>query len=472
MDEEYIYESTETESIDKSIDSVESTIDDTEGCFEFNEEEHIEITNMIYQSCEDYIQENILLLAAPVFYKTMLDSITESTFISFLSMDLCEDDEEDYELVGEFVEQVFDAYMDISLVPSRSISFTANVQSKNEAEIVALKRQIEYLQNIELPKQKSKEWYEMRHNLMTASNLHKVFGSEASVNSLIYEKCKPLSVDGVDYRNISTESAIHWGNKYEPVTVMVYEDMFETKIGDFGCIPHTDYSFIGASPDGINIDPENSRYGRMLEIKNIVNREITGIPKEEYWVQTQVQMEVCNLDECDFVETRFKEYADENEFYDDDAHEYKGVILYFIEKPNAFGTGGKNSMPVYRYMPIRSRPIRSEPIRSEAIESWINEQKVIERENNLVLFGTIYWYLEEFSCVFIPRNRFWFSEAVPKIKAVWDIILKERISGYEHRSSKKRGGKPQIVCQDASNSYMIKNMPLTNSICLVKLDGI
>ena len=37
------------------------------------------------------------------------------------------------------------------------------------------------------------------------------------------------------------------------------------------------YSFIGASPDGINTDPNNSRYGRMLEIKNIVNREINYI---------------------------------------------------------------------------------------------------------------------------------------------------------------------------------------------------
>jgi hypothetical protein len=224
---------------------------------------------------------------------------------------------------------------------------------------------------------------------------------------------------------------------------------------------HPDYPFIGASPDGINIDPENNRYGRMIEIKNVVNRDITGIPKEEYWVQTQGQTEVCNLDECDFVETRFKEYTDENEFHADTTHEYKGVILHFIEKPNVFGVANKNSMPVYRYMPLCV----------ESIDEWIIEQKNIERVNNLVLFGTIYWYLEEFSCVYIPRNRFWFEAALPKIKAVWDIILKERIDGYEHRSSKKRGGKPQFVGQDASNSYVIKNMPLTNKICLVKLDS-
>ena len=30
----------------------------------------------------------------------------------------------------------------------------------------------------------------------------------------------------------------------------------------------------------------------MLEIKNPVSREITGIPKEEYWIQMQLQMEM------------------------------------------------------------------------------------------------------------------------------------------------------------------------------------
>ena len=50
-------------------------------------------------------------------------------------------------------------------------------------------------------------------------------------------------------------------------------------MGEFGCIPHPTYPYIGASPDGINIDSESNKYGRMLEIKNIVNREITGYTK-------------------------------------------------------------------------------------------------------------------------------------------------------------------------------------------------
>ena len=92
---------------------------------------------------------------------------------------------------------------------------------------------------------------------------------------------------------VNTETTLHWGQKYEPLSVLIYEHKYGTKIQDFGCIVHPKYNFLGASPDGINVDENNDRYGRMLEIKNIVNREITGIPKKEYWVQMQQQMEVC-----------------------------------------------------------------------------------------------------------------------------------------------------------------------------------
>ena len=40
--------------------------------------------------------------------------------------------------------------------------------------------------------------------------------------------------------------------------------------------------------------------GRMLEVKNMYNRDINGIPKEEYWIQMQIQLETCNLECCDF----------------------------------------------------------------------------------------------------------------------------------------------------------------------------
>jgi hypothetical protein len=71
----------------------------------------------------------------------------------------------------------------------------------------------------------------------------------------------------------------------------------------------------------------------------------------------------------------------------------------------------------------------------------------------------------------IPRNRQWFAAAVPHILDVWETIEKERVSGYEHRNSKKRSDKVVVVSESPeSSSYLINNLRLTNSICLVKLD--
>ena len=133
-------------------------------------------------------------------------------------------------------------------------------------------------------------------------------------NNLIYEKCKPLKKHT---NSVNIDSAFHHGHLYEPLSTMVYEYMYDTRIGEFGCIKHKDYEFIRASPDGINIKAHNHLYGRMLEIKNPVSRVISGTPKKEYWVQMQIQMEVWDLDQCDFLETSFKEYESLDDYEKD-----------------------------------------------------------------------------------------------------------------------------------------------------------
>jgi hypothetical protein len=228
---------------------------------------------------------------------------------------------------------------------------------------------------------------------------------------------------------------------------MVYERRNQTKLGEFGCIQHDTYPFIGASPDGINIDPAAPIYGRMVEIKNIVNREITGKPKEEYWIQTQIQMEVCDLDECDFVETRFKEYDSEADYiadtpatdtpatggirgYSANGNE-KGIILWFQTAP-ALTHQGYVSQPIqlYEYAPIG--------VTTEEYDIW--EASVFEKHNRdgNIWVRTIYWYLDEYSCVLVRRNRLWFSEAALVLQRVWTMIEEERETGFEHRAPKKK----------------------------------
>jgi len=300
---------------------------------------------------------------------------------------------------------------------------------------------------------------------------------------------------------------MHWGQRFEPVSQMIYQAMYNTKIQEFGCIRHRNHAFIGASPDGVNVDPESERYGRMLEIKNPVNRELTGIPKPEYWVQMQGQMEVCDLDECDFLETVFKEYDSEEAFYKvsgtetdckgiqripdrneslcdcdrkgiqripdrnesllDSDPEYRGVILYFVQRISMGEISCLSNVvdaPHYEYMPLNT------PLDKDTIDTWIAETRLRLRRN-WSLYQTIYWYLEDYSCITVPRNKEWFNAALPKIQETWTIIERERVDGFEHRAAKKRILKTEVVHgTDTSGSQFIKNMPITNSVCLVKLD--
>jgi hypothetical protein len=190
------------------------------------------------------------------------------------------------------------------------------------------------------------------------------------------------------------------------------------------------------------VDQNTDRYGRMLEIKNISNREINGIPKEEYWVQMQIQMETCDLDECDFLETRFKEYEGKNEFYQDILQEQtekmkfekvRGIILYFIDKETT-----RESVPFYLYLPpfYLDDEINETKI-NQMIEEKIKEFKETEEGKRKVLYETIYWYLDQFSCVLVKRNRKWFEHSLPKIVEFSKTIERERVEGFEHRASSR-----------------------------------
>ena len=279
------------------------------------------------------------------------------------------------------------------------------------------------------PEQRTPEWYAFRGSYLTASSAWKAFGSPSARNQLIYDKCKAANTDAsalpAAARGVNIESPLHWGQKYEPVTAMWYEHRYGTKIGEFGCIPHPKIECLAASPDGINVDPSNPRYGRMLEIKNVVSREITGIPKLEYWIQMQLQMAVCGLRECDFLETKFREYDDEAEWKADGEAwrttdgNMKGRIIQFMV----------DGAPFYEYQPLSMES-------DEAISSWV--QGVHDKHKNDTWIRDIYWKLEVVSCVLVEFNEDWMRAAECQLRDTWEVIRLERDTDFEHRAPQRR----------------------------------
>jgi len=446
----------------KSEESIESEEDEPVTIIDsFTEDEVFEIINTIYGLFDDYYENNIISISSPTYYKGVIENAVFILYTEWLVFNVC--DEDDIEDIKYFVEQIHEEYIDIISpdIPERSSKYiTYKLPQVEESINKELSVQIDWITNQPQPVQRSEEWYKFRNSLLTASNLWKALGSQAQQNSLIFEKCNSINNPDNYYHGAGVGTPMHWGVRYEPVTIMIYEDMYQTKIGEFGCIRHPEYNYIGASPDGINILESSIKYGNMLEIKNIVNREITGIPKEEYWIQTQIQMETCGLEKCDFVETRIKEYDNEEDLYlNTYKSDYRGVVLYFIK--NDFT---KNEEPYYVYMPLNIELMK------ESVDNWIENEKE-KLKDEYVLYNRLYWYLDEISCVLIQRNRKWFNKALPRFNEIWKTIEEEKDKGYEHRAPKKRIPKIQINVDDVSGVHSISNLPDTKSICLIKLDS-
>lgn len=287
-------------------------------------------------------------------------------------------------------------------------------------------KQLTKIKNKYQPEQRTVDWYTFRWDGLTASNLWKIFDTQSSINSLIYGKCVPIDVK--KYQTVNIDSPFHNGHKYEPLSLMIYEEMYDTEVSEYGCISHDRYDFLKASPDGINTKKGNPRYGRLVEVKNPVSRKLTGIPKKDYWVQMQHQMEVCDLNECDFLETIFKSYENEAEFNNDGTFittadgKRKGIMIRFYD----------NKEPIYEYAPLN--------ITKPEFEVWYAE--TMDKNKDLTWIENIYWYLEDISIVLVTRNEKWYNKALPKMIETWDTIIKERKEGFDHRKPNKREKAP------------------------------
>jgi putative phage-type endonuclease len=397
----------------------------------------LEFSVLLLSLLNDYITLNPCYISQTEFYEYMIEDLFDYLQIYFLN------DKPMIQFILYHKPKLW--YDDINIFEFSFMLFFTHVYplkfSVSDINHIADKEfieirlaELEYASNRIL--QRSEEWYAMRSNLLTASNIYKCFGSDSEKNQLIYEKCKEYNEKRSTFINgnseikyVNTDSSLQYGVRYEEITVNIYEKRNNVKIGMFGCIPHDTINFLGASPDGIIITPESPKYGRLVEIKNPKSREIKDDIKWEYWCQVQNQMEVCDLDVVEFIETKFSEYESEYEYSNDGTFQYsengneKGIILYFCE----------NGKPIYEYKPLDMGP--------EDYDLWFGEKVNEYQSKNIPYVGSFYWKLDIFHVLYIERNRKWFLDNLPKMRELWDIILYEREDGYQHRKPKPRATK-------------------------------
>ena len=175
-----------------------------------------------------------------------------------------------------------------------------------------------------LIKQRTPEWFKLRENRLTASDL---YDAVHNPKSLAKKKVKNVNF------NSGAIPALKWGTMFEEMASRIYSNINNVKIHEFGLIINDNIANFGASPDGIT---EN---GVMIEIKCPYSRKIeNGKIPEKYLYQIQGQLAVCNLINCDYVECEFGCYNTKEEYLNniEDINEnYKhGIIAEKKEKSN------------------------------------------------------------------------------------------------------------------------------------------
>lgn len=310
--------------------------------------------------------------------------------------------------------------------------------------------QLNWLASVEQPEQRTPEWFTYRHTVITASSLSKVLESKSTYDSILKEKVLPEAK-----RNFSG-NAIEHGIRNEPNAQKIYESLTNTKISEYGCIKHPKISHIGASPDGIVTVAEDPNYiGRMLEIKCLYSREMTGIPIYKYWVQVQIQLEVCDLEYCDFFECKINDALTEDEFYERLSKDTIGRFYGIVVEYQDLSTGNADKKKhLYSPISLDEKGIREwhdrelNPFTNDGTRRWYNR--------------SYYWELKKYSKVTIQRNREWFSITKQKIDSFWSDVEDRR------QQIEKDPSLCKTMFEDKRNDKVHKLFP--KDVCLIDED--
>lgn len=281
--------------------------------------------------------------------------------------------------------------------------------------------------------QRSKEWYDLRLNRLTASDLAQALnkGKFGNREELLKNKAFP---ELVVFNNHCPP--LKWGTMFEDMGMRMYSQKINpVKIYDFGLIPNDDIYCFGASPDGI------TDTGVMVEMKCPYRRKFNGEIPEQYYIQIQGQLATCKLTDCDYVECYFEVFNDISNFKElcetDENKEY-GIIVEYMDD---------NSYK-YFYSP--------ELLNTEECIDWAYK-KIEEEKPNLNdkyhFLKMTYWKLKN---IFVKRVIFkekeW-NDIVPSIFTFWDDVKSLREKGIDSIEVKAKKPKKRELELDKPNNY-------------------
>lgn len=242
--------------------------------------------------------------------------------------------------------------------------------------------------------QQSLAWHREKRDLLTASEFSCILDSRrlgvlrSKVINTLSDGQKPqtvfLSRDG-------KLNASAWGIRFEEVVRLLYERSRGcTVLGGMPRLRHPLLGFLGASPDGLVVDGPSA--GRLLEIKAPLSRVLEDdVVPGDYYIQMQIQMEVCDLESADYCECRLSVVKD-------------GLFSNIKEgMPPYVGAvavvGSRDDYTTWKYV--------YSPLMPHGVEGF--SQALNWKPQDGEILELMVWEIYDWQLITVPRNRRWWN---------------------------------------------------------------
>ena len=264
--------------------------------------------------------------------------------------------------------------------------------------------------------QHTTDWYAQRRHRLTASEFAQILDGRRG--ALLRQKLSTETGDRVGIAPVGIAqsdgemNATTWGHRFESVTRRIYELEIAgvgTVCDTLGRFTHATIPWLSASPDGVVT--HGSLQGRLVEIKSPKTRQPDEFVPYEYYVQMQVQMEVCDVEAVEFVEAQFAQRPVDSMTIGDHAAVAKARWKGEIE---VRGHLEDSTSWRYRY---------TEPVEDA-------HEAIFPTDEQLPLLEHSVWWLTGWYPRTVLRNRgWWLSVGKPAAEAFWAEVCERKEKG-------------------------------------------
>jgi putative phage-type endonuclease len=278
-------------------------------------------------------------------------------------------------------------------------------EAENPAWIHMTKEQrlakVQQIQQAPQIPQRSEEWFRQYAEVLTASEFSALFTQNKRRRDLVSSKAFPSQEPSSNFRMACpTEemNAIGWGIRFEPVVKQLLEKKEGWTIYESGRLTHPHNPSLAASPDGLVASAVNPKHiGRLIEIKCPYSRTIGKEIPSDYWIQMQIQMEVSDIDECEYIEVELvSKRANQVDPVELSGTSFQGIVYLFKQ----IAEDGDPFDHKYIYGEIGSNEMPPTPQGYECVE-------------------TIPWGLKAWHRKLVHRDRAWYESTKPWQETFW-----------------------------------------------------